>query len=158
MKMKDIIIYLSIIIVLIAIDQLTKYIAFKYLPYNTDCTCIPHLFRLHTYTNDGAMFGILSGKFWLFYIFTFVGLGVFGYMLRYGNISNYPFYTFGLLLMIAGTIGNFIDRVAFQSVRDFLTFDFFEFAIFNFADMCMTCGIVVLAIDIIFSDIGAQWK
>lgn len=158
-KMKNIIIYLSIVLILIFIDQITKYFAFKELDYDQDYACLPGLFRMHPYYNDGAMFGILSGKFWLFYIFTFLGLGLFIYMLHSANILEYPFYTLGLLMMIAGTIGNFVDRLAFQKVRDFLTFDFFNFAIFNFADMCMTCGIIMLAIDIVFSNVGDKiWK
>ena len=67
--------------------------------------------------------------------------------------------------MIGGTIGNFIDRflsmfssTGIDGVRDFITFDFFQFASFNFADMCMCCGIVMLAIDIVFGSVLGEWK
>lgn len=152
------IIYALIVIALIAIDQLTKVWAFKALPENEVIDCLKPLFKFEKIYNNGAIFGILSGKMWLFYIFTFIGLGIFGYLMRYADYQRFPFYTVGLLLMIAGTIGNFIDRIAFGQVRDFLTFGFFNFAVFNFADMCMTCGIIALMIDILFNDFGALWK
>ena len=101
----------------------------------------------------------------MFFIVTVIGLGVFGFLLKNGSIKDYPFYTFGLLLMIGGTIGNFIDRLlslfpttGIEGVRDFITFDFFRFASFNFADMCMCCGIVMLAIDVVFGEVVSQWK
>lgn len=152
------IIYILIIIALIAIDQLTKVWAFKALPDNEAIDCLKPLFRFEKVYNNGAIFGILKGKMWLFYIFTAIGMAVFIYLMKYADYIKYPFYTAGLILMIAGTIGNFIDRVFFNEVRDFLTFGFFNFAVFNFADMCMTCGIIALCIDLLFNDFGGIWK
>ena len=123
-------IYIAIILVLILIDQLTKVWAFKALPDNEVIDCLKPLFKFEKIYNNGAIFGILKGKMWLFYIITFVGLGLFCYLMRYADHVKYPFFTAGLLLMLAGTIGNFIDRVAFGQVRDFLTFGFFNFAVF----------------------------
>ena len=69
-----------------------------------------------------------------------------------------PFYTIGLSLMIAGTIGNFIDRACLSYVRDFITFGFFSFPSFNVADMCMCVGIVMFFIDTLFGDAKILWK
>lgn len=164
MKAKEIIIYISIIVFLVIVDQLSKYFVFKYLEVRSH-QCIPGVIRFDVLYNKGAMFGMLQGKIVLFFIVTVIGLGVFSYMLKYGSIKEYPFYTFGLLFMIGGTIGNFIDRflslfpaTSIEGVRDFITFDFFNFASFNFADMCMCCGIVMLAFDIIFGEIGKKWS
>ena len=165
MKLKELLIYLGIVAFLIIIDQVSKFLVFKYLTPYESYKCIPHIVRFDLLYNQGAVFGILQGKRVLFFIVTLLGLGAFGYLLRYGNMKQFPFYTFGLLLMIGGTIGNFIDRflslfssTGINGVRDFLTFDFFRFASFNFADMCMCCGIVMLAIDIVFGEVLSQWK
>ncbi|MGB4537335.1 MAG: signal peptidase II, partial [Bacilli bacterium] len=57
-----------------------------------------------------------------------------------------------------GTLGNFIDRVLFDGmVRDFVTFDFISFPSFNFADMALTIGVILLAIDTLFGQTGALW-
>ena len=153
-----ILIYVAIVTLLIVIDQLTKYWAFKHLPMDKEIYCLKPLFKFSLLTNDGGMFNFLAGHFTLFYIFTGIGLIIFTFMLNFSSFNKYPFYTIGLLMMIAGTIGNFIDRIRFSEVRDFLTFGFFTFASFNFADMCMTCGIICLAIDILFTDVGGIWK
>lgn len=153
-----ILIFIGIIAVLIVIDQLTKYWAFKNLPMDKEIDCMKPLFKFSLLTNDGGMFNFLAGHFTLFYIFTVIGLLLFFFMLNFADFIKYPFYTIGLLMTIAGTIGNCIDRIRFSYVRDFLTFGFFNFASFNFADMCMTCGIICLAIDIVFTDVGGIWK
>lgn len=154
---KDIFLYAGIVVFLVIVDQLTKYYAFKYLPMG-QTKCIPHVIDFNLLYNEGAIFGILQGKQVLFFITTIVGLGLFGYMMKDADIKTYPFYTIGLILIIAGTIGNFIDRVSLGKVRDFIDFAFFDFASFNFADMCMCVGVVMIIIDIIFGDIGSKWK
>lgn len=164
MKMKEILIYILIIMALVFVDQISKYFVFKVFQLGS-YDCIPGLIRFDVLYNKGAMFGMLQGKMILFFIVTVVGLGIFGYLLQHGNLKEFPFYTMGLLFMIGGTIGNFIDRflslfsaTGIEGVRDFITFDFFNFASFNFADMCMCCGMVMLAIDIIFGDVAKEWK
>ena len=119
---------------------------------------IPHIIDFILVKNHGAVFGILQGKMILFYIVTFFGLAIFGYLLKDGNLNTMPFYTIGLSLMIAGTIGNFIDRVCFNYVRDFITFGFFSFPSFNVADMCMCVGIVMFFIDTLFGEAKVLWK
>lgn len=163
MKMKEVLIYIAIIVGLILVDQVSKFLVFKIFDLGS-YDCIPGVIRFDVLYNKGAMFGIMEGQITLFFIVTVLGLGVFGYLLKYGNLIEYPLYTTGLLLMIGGTIGNFIDRflslfasTGIHGVRDFITFDFFNFASFNFADMCMCCGIVLLAFDILFGEVGKQW-
>ena len=172
MKVKKILIYAGIIVFLLFIDQISKYLTFKYLgnvksmaDYSfylkggvTNVDCIPHLIDFRLLTNDGAMFGFLSGKKVLFIIVTIIGLGLFGYMLKSGDIIKYPFYTIGLLLCFSGALGNFIDRIIIGQVRDFITFGFMNFASFNFADMCMCVGIGMIFIDVLFGDVTEIWK
>lgn len=157
-KMNHIVICLIIIIGMVIIDQITKVIAFKYLDSHTKYHVINKVIDFELVENDGAMFGILSGKKILFYIVTIIGLGAFAFFLKDGNLDTMPFYTIGLSLMIAGTIGNFVDRIIFGYVRDFITFGFFEFPSFNVADMCMCVGIVMFIIDSIFGGAKNLWK
>ena len=157
-KTKDIIFCSIIIVVMVLIDQLTKIIAFKHLNYGETYHVVPKVIDFVLVRNRGAVFGILQGKMVLFYVFTVIGLAVFTFLLKDGNVDTMPMYTVGLSLMIAGTIGNFIDRVALNYVRDFITFGFFDFPSFNVADMCMCVGIVAIFIDILFGKAGALWN
>ncbi len=157
MKYRDIFISIGIIILLIAIDQLTKIFAFKTLEYGVTYKCIPGLFRVELVHNTGAAFGILSGKMWVFNIITIIALFIFAFLMKNASFSKTPFFTVSLILIISGAIGNFIDRVCLGYVRDFLTFDFFNFAIFNFADMCLTIGIIMIICDFVFGFSGGIW-
>ena len=60
-------------------------------------------------------------------------------------------YTIGFALVLAGAVGNFVDRVLLGYVRDFIMFDFWKtFPIFNFADCCIVIGAVLVCIHFIF--------
>lgn len=157
MKNSTLLIYIGVVLFLVFIDQITKYYVFKYFELGHN-KCIPKVIDFTLLYNEGAIFGILQGKQVFFFIITILGLGLFGYMLKDGNFKTYPFYTIGLLLVIAGTLGNFIDRVFLGKVRDFIDFAFFNFASFNFADMCMCVGVTMILIDILFGNVGEKWK
>ena len=65
--------------------------------------------------------------------------------------SDLLYYT-GLVLMLAGTIGNFIDRARQGFVVDMFQLDFINFPIFNIADLALTIGVALLFIFVIFFD------
>ena len=155
--LKDILISVGIILILIGIDQLTKFLAFKYIEEGVTVKAIPHLFKFTLVRNTGAAFSILEGKQWFFYVITVAALIGFGYLMKDCSLDKLPIYTVCLCMIISGTIGNFIDRVIFGSVRDFLTFDFMNFAIFNFADICLTVGVILIIIDFLFGETGKIW-
>ena len=157
-KTNDIILCLVIVVVMVIIDQISKIIAFNSLEFGTTYKVVPHVIDFHLVKNRGAVFGILQGQMVLFYIVTIVGLALFTFLLKDASVKTMPFYTIGLSLMIAGTIGNFIDRVVLGYVRDFITFGFFDFPSFNTADMCMCVGITMLMIDILFGKAGQLWN
>lgn len=99
--------------------------------------------------NDGAAWGILSGKMWLFYIITVIVVLLLLYMLHTDGKSNRWLAT-GLSLIIAGALGNFIDRIRLGYVVDMFQLDFIDFPIFNIADMSLTFGVIILLIYIVF--------
>lgn len=146
--------YIGIIIILglIGIDQVTKFVARKYLMPKGSVTVIKGFFNFTYVENRGGAWGTLSGKYWFFIIITIIALGVLGYLFKDFNLKNNTVYSIGLCLLLAGTLGNFIDRIIFKYVTDFLDFTFFgyDFPVFNVADMCLTCGVILIIIKVLF--------
>ena len=158
MKMKHIYIAIILILIGIAIDQVTKIMAFKHLTEGNEYRVIPGIFKMTLVKNDGAAFGILSNQLWFLIIITIVAMVFFVYIAKDVDFKENPIFSACYVLIVAGTLGNFIDRIALKYVRDFLTFDFMSFAVFNFADMCLTIGVIFLAIDIFFGETGRRWN
>ncbi len=151
-RFKKMYIGIIIIISLIGIDQITKFITRKYLAPKGSVPVIKNFFSFTYVENQGGAWGALSGKYWFFIIITIFALGVLGYLFKDFDIKNNCLYSIGLCLLIAGTIGNFIDRLVFKFVTDFLDFNFFgyNFPVFNVADICLTCGVIAIIIRILF--------
>lgn len=156
MRYKRMIIGIILIVVGIVIDQLTKILSFKYLELNKTYKAVPG-FKFYLLENDGAAWGIFSGKMWLLIIITLLAFGFFVYLMKDFDLVENPIYSASLILIISGTFGNFIDRIFLGYVRDFLTFSFFNFPSFNFADMCLTIGVFFLTLDILFGETGVKW-
>ncbi|GGI41629.1 signal peptidase II [Mammaliicoccus stepanovicii] len=141
------------IILLIALDQLTKFLIVKSLEVGDSVKVITNAIYITSHRNQGAAWGILQGKMWLFYIVTIVVLVVL-FMFFKNEGYGKPLIQFGLSLLIAGSIGNFIDRLFRGEVVDFIdTYIFgYNFPIFNVADAALTIGVVVLIIVILIDD------
>lgn len=139
------------IVIIIALDQLTKYMIVKSLEIGDSVKVIKNLLYITSHRNEGATWGILQGKMWLFYIVTIVVLVI---LIMFFKSEGYgkPLIQFGLSLLIAGSIGNFIDRLFRSEVVDFIdTYIFgYNFPIFNVADAALTIGVIVLIIVILF--------
>ncbi|MBQ1505570.1 MAG: signal peptidase II [Erysipelotrichales bacterium] len=135
------------IIFFVILDQFTKYIASVYLKGAGMVEVIKNFFYLHLVHNSGAAWSILEGQMWFFYILTVVMLGIF-FMCLVKSDKKETWLRFAFVLIIAGTIGNFIDRLLFQQVTDFLDFYIFgyDFPVFNIADteLCIGAGIFAL--------------
>jgi signal peptidase II len=103
-----------------------------------------------TYTeNTGAAFSMMSGKKWFTIGFATVALIVFVvYMIK--NYRNSKLAMIFSAMVVGGGIGNLIDRVRIGYVVDYIEVRLFRFAIFNFADICVTVGIIILMIFILF--------
>lgn len=149
-----------IIIGCIGIDQITKAIARSYLKPKSSITIIKNFFKFTYVENKGGAWGAFSGKLWLFIIITVIALGVMFYLLKDFNLQTNKMYSIGLCLIIAGAIGNFIDRLALKYVTDFLDFYIFgyDFPVFNVADICIVIGVFMLIVQILFfskTEVGA---
>ncbi|MCD1146968.1 signal peptidase II [Peptoniphilus sp. KCTC 25270] len=145
---------IAIVLALIAIDQFTKYLAVQHLMDGTVIEIIPNFFRLLYVENRGAAFGVLQDSRLFFILITFLVLGVIFYFLFMKKDSVKGIYRLGLVLILSGTIGNFIDRIRLSYVIDFLSFRFFgyNFAVFNIADSLIVVGTFLLIIKILMSD------
>ncbi len=137
--------YLVVSTILILIDQLTKYLTVQNIALYEVVEVIPNVVSLTYIQNTGAAFSILEGQMWFFYIITtIVVIGLIYYMYTEGRKNK--ILGFLLSLILAGAIGNFIDRVFLQYVVDMIKLEFIDFAIFNVADSYLTVGVILLLI------------
>lgn len=132
-------------VVLIALDQLSKLWIVNHIPLNTIHKFLPGIFSLTYLRNYGAAFSILQNQQWFFTVITFAVVGAACYYFV-KNLQGSFWLLFGLLLIISGGLGNFIDRVRLGYVVDMVHLDFMNFAIFNVADSYLTVGVIILFI------------
>ena len=125
--------------VILSLDQLTKFIITKNLMPHESMPVIKGIFHFTLVHNRGAAFGILKGQLFLF-IFT----SVIAIILIYRTLKNchLNLYSISLGLILAGAIGNLIDRLLFGYVIDFL--DFRIWPVFNIADASITIGAILM--------------
>lgn len=144
MKKNDILILMFLILT----DQVSKWFVFKGVSDNIKV--IEDFFYITKVENTGAAWGSFSGKMWLFYIVSVIAL-YFLFKLYRDSIKKQAYLRLSIILMIAGTIGNFIDRLIFGHVRDFLNFYIFtyDYPVFNVADMALVVGVGLIIIYII---------
>lgn len=141
------VLYVIGIIALIAIDQIVKHLVVASLALGDSFSVINGILSITRINNTGAAWSILSGHQFIFVIIAILAAILVTYFIvRYW--SNMP-YRIGLGLLLAGTLGNVIDRVMNNHVVDMFQLDFINFPIFNCADMYLTFGILILAIAII---------
>lgn len=131
------------IVLIVAFDRITKYLATKYLADGTVADFIPGVVQLRYARNTGMAFSMLSGARWLFVVLTVVVcVGVLVYLFSDKCRSLWLYWSLGVV--VSGGIGNLIDRALYGYVVDFFEPIFIDFAIFNIADCAVTCGAVVL--------------
>ncbi len=154
MKLKHVLIGIATIL----IDQITKIAAASSLSSGS-ITIIPGFFRFTYAENSGAAWSMLEGKMWFFYIITVIAL-IAMVMFYRNQADSDELIKVSLVLMMAGTIGNFIDRLCFQHVRDFLDFTIFgyDFPIFNVADMALCIGVFLIIVDVMLENSGITLK
>jgi signal peptidase II len=138
-------------ILLILGDQFTKSLAVQYLQSGNTVELIPGVFELNYTINKGAAFGILQNHQVLFMILTVCVLVCL--VVLYCKIPmqmRYRPLQIVLVFLIAGAIGNLIDRCYLGYVVDFLYFKLINFPIFNVADCYVTVSAVVLVALLLF--------
>lgn len=142
-----VIISFVLVLVLVVIDQLVKHWVVASVVLNTAHPLLPHVLALTNLRNNGAAWSILEGQQWFFSLVTVVALAVILY-LSYRRRHN-PRLLLPLSFILAGAVGNFIDRIQHGYVVDMFETLFVNFPVFNVADCCLTIGVVWLVIIII---------
>lgn len=135
-----------IVFAILSLDQLSKFIITRYLSQNQTIPLIKGVFHLTLIHNRGAAFGILRNQVPLF-IFTSI-LAIILIYLSLKKNKHRKAYSIALSLILAGALGNLIDRLFFGYVIDFL--DFRIWPVFNIADSAITIAAVLLGWEILF--------
>ena len=164
MKNKTIISKQNLFLIVIMIgailtDQLSKVWVTSNLQLGESIEIIPSFFKITYAQNTGAAWSILEGYMTFFYVVTLVALILLGwyfYCLKEYQIIQ----KIGVVLMISGTLGNFIDRLLFQYVRDSLDFLIlcYNFPIKKVADVLLISGVVIHIIDDVLKFFGEKKK
>lgn len=130
---------LAVIAVLTVIDRLTKYAAVSTVKINGPKEFLFGLFNFTYVENTGAAFSLFSGKTDALSLLTVLFLIAMVFLLMKKKFAS-KFINASLMLVIAGGLGNLIDRLYYGYVIDFIEPLFVDFAVFNFADCCITVG------------------
>ena len=135
--------YFTLISILIIIDQAIKWISRTKLTKFESYPVIDGFFHFTYVENRGAAFGMLQNKTWFFVLITFV---VVGYMIYFTkkNKNIDKKLTLVLSIITAGAIGNLIDRIWLGFVVDMFDFRGIWQFVFNFADICVVVGGILL--------------
>ena len=137
--------------VLAAVDQITKHIALTKLKPIGNTTFIKGFMDFTFVKNRCAAFGILNGNIWLLLILAAIICAVIIYsMLKMPKTKEYRLLKAALTLILAGAVGNVVDRVIRGYVVDFFEFTFISFPVFNMADIYVVVGAIAMALIMIF--------
>ena len=138
-----------IFFVLVAFDLLSKKIVFDSIDLHTFISLTFFLDLTHIH-NFGVSFGLFSGLIspWLLII---LGLSVFVFIFYLMKSASDMFEEWSLLIIISGALSNIIDRIFNGYVIDFIYFHYKDFfwPAFNFADIYITIGIIMIVINIL---------
>ena len=144
--------FIWLVPLIMIVDQVTKWVIYL---NNVHVSVIPGFFRLDYVRNTGAAWSMLSDYPWLLAIISFIAgtAMIVYYFLKKEKLNQW--FKAALMLMIAGTWGNFIDRAFYEEgVIDFLAFNLFGYPYpsFNVADMSLVVGTISLIIIMLIED------
>ena len=137
-------------LLVLAIDQLSKlWIVNSFTPGESRAL-LGQVLSLTYVQNQGAAFGILPGRSWLFFICALLVILI---LVVLNSSQRQPAglqVIFGLIM--AGAVGNLLDRLRLNYVVDF--FDLGWWPVFNIADMAIVCGAILLALKLLWDEKG----
>ena len=139
------------IALLIALDQIIKRWALNFLQYKGSISVINEVFNLTYVENRGAAFGLFQNNQWIFIVVALIASIIGLYFLHSNKISS-KLGKLSVVLIIAGALGNLIDRIRLDYVVDYFDFVFIWNYVFNLADCFIVVGTILLCIYVIISD------
>lgn len=141
--------WIIISVIIVVLDQVTKQAVVQNIDIGEKIPVIDQFFYLTLHMNPGAAWGVLqNGRVFFLIIVPIISAFLIYYMFK----NKSKFLRFTLALILAGAVGNYIDRVFIGEVRDFLLFYIgtYPFPIFNVADISVTCGTIAMAVYVFF--------
>lgn len=134
-------------LVVLALDQISKFVVMERFAMYEVLPVIPGLFNLTYVTNTGAAFGLLAGEQTLARQLFFVGVAVAALLFLFYSFRHFrgqsPVFAHAIGLIAGGALGNLVDRLRFGAVVDFL--DFYlgarHWPAFNVADAAISVGV-----------------
>ncbi|WP_309140215.1 signal peptidase II [Lysinibacillus sp. GbtcB16] len=147
--------YYGLAAFVVLLDQWTKWLIVKNMEYGERIALLDPWFGILSHRNRGAAWGMLEGQMWLFSIVTVAVICAIVYF-YHKEAKGKPIFQVGLMLLLGGAIGNFIDRIFRGEVVDFVDVLIpvikYDFPIFNVADAALTIAVVILMIGLIMED------
>ena len=134
-------IYILLFAAFLASDMLVKHWTVEVLKEVGSMEVLPGFLALTYAENKGAAFSMLSGARWFFIVVAAIFIGILWYMYKKNYFTTW-WSKLGAVMIVAGTVGNAIDRVRYGYVVDMFEVLFIKFAIFNVADIFITVGAV----------------
>ncbi|MEG0963317.1 MAG: signal peptidase II [Lachnospiraceae bacterium] len=139
------------VLLLLGIDQITKYLASAFLKGSNSIILIKGVFQLHYLENQGAAFGLFQGKkSWFVVITLLVIMAMIVIYLKLPMKKKFNWMRGIIVLLMSGAFGNLLDRIRLDYVIDFFYFELINFPIFNMADIYVCCGVGLLLFLFIF--------
>lgn len=141
--------YFILAAVLVAIDQIVKAFVRANIPLGTSIPFLPGVMDLAYVQNTGAAFSLFEGRTWILSIISLVISVILAAALAL-KLFKRPFPRLALALVLAGAVGNLIDRMLLGFVTDMFQTTFINFAVFNVADICVVLGGIAVCVYVIF--------
>lgn len=141
--------YLLLTLLLIFLDQTVKQLVLTYIPLYGSVPFLPHIMDFTYVQNTGAAFSMFSDQTWILALCSLL-LSLALAVAVWKKFFSHPLGRTALTLVLAGAIGNLIDRVFRGFVVDMFRTLFMEFAVFNVADICVVVGGIGAALYYVF--------
>lgn len=135
--------FLILSAVLVGVDQLVKYLVRANIPLGESVPFLPQVMDLTYVQNTGAAFSLFQEHTWALAVISLAAsIALAAVLIK--RIFRHPFVQAALAVVLAGAVGNLIDRAFFGFVTDMFQTLFIHFAIFNVADICVVAGTLSL--------------
>lgn len=144
-----------IVLITIFVDQFSKYLAFINLRNKEPIVLIENFLQLNYVENSGAAWGIMKDQTFLLIAITIIVVAILGIYVRSNTTLTIPTLV-SISLVAGGAIGNLIDRINMGYVIDFIDVKFgtYNFPVFNFADIFIVSGVILMMVLIITNKFG----
>lgn len=135
----------AVMMVFLFLDQLTKYLVTMQLKGRPALVLIEGVLEFQYFENTGIAFSLFRGRKFFILLLGFIVLGmVLFFLLKIPEDRKFRIIHVTLSVLIAGALGNILDRLRFDYVVDFISFVLINYPIFNVADCCIVISAIVL--------------